>query len=205
MNTTFPARLHALRRERGLTQKEAAAAMGISGALLSHYEKGIRECGLEFLCSAASFYDVSCDYLLGVSNTRRSFNEQFDERDTVQDREFRTGTLFRAATMLGDALAVTDPESAVLLRSYFALSIYRVALRACADGVLPAAWATLPENAAESGSAALMDGLLRRLRGAKTADTKPAEPVCVHTVMENGERLLREAAAAFVGEQQAQR
>ena len=200
MNATFPARLHALRRERGLTQKEAAAALGISGALLSHYEKGIRECGLEFLCAAASFYDVSCDYLLGVSGTRRAFNEQYDERDTQQDREFRTGTLFRAATMLGDALASTDPDAAVLLRSYFALAVYRVALRACADGVLPADWATLPANTAEYGSAALMDGLLRRLRSGEGADAKPAEPVCVHTVMENGERLLREAAAAFVGE-----
>lgn len=39
--------------------------MGISQALLSHYEKGIRECGLDFLVKAAEYYDVSCDYLLG--------------------------------------------------------------------------------------------------------------------------------------------
>lgn len=41
--------------------------MGISQALLSHYEKGIRECGLEFLVRAADYYNVSCDYLLGRS------------------------------------------------------------------------------------------------------------------------------------------
>lgn len=39
--------------------------MGISQALLSHYEKGIRECGLDFLVKTAEYYDVSCDYLLG--------------------------------------------------------------------------------------------------------------------------------------------
>ena len=139
MNEAFSARLSALRKERGLSQKEAAEALGISGALLSHYEKGIRECGLQFICKAAAFYDVSCDYLLGVSNTRRAFNEQFDERDTAQDREFRTGTLFRAATMLSDALAVTNPAAADLLRSYFALAVYRVALQARDEGVLPAA------------------------------------------------------------------
>ena len=34
-----------LRTERGITQKQAAEDLHISQALLSHYEKGIRECG----------------------------------------------------------------------------------------------------------------------------------------------------------------
>ncbi len=33
--------------------------------MLSHYEKGIRECGLDFLVRIADYYNVSCDYLLG--------------------------------------------------------------------------------------------------------------------------------------------
>ena len=36
-----------LRKERGITQKQAAEDLGVSQALLSHYEKGIRECGLQ--------------------------------------------------------------------------------------------------------------------------------------------------------------
>ena len=31
-----------LRKERGITQKQAAEDLGVSQALLSHYEKGIR-------------------------------------------------------------------------------------------------------------------------------------------------------------------
>lgn len=65
MNTTFPRVLTLLRKERGLSQKQAAAELKISQALLSHYEKGIRECGLDFVVRAADFYEVSCDYLLG--------------------------------------------------------------------------------------------------------------------------------------------
>ena len=38
-----------LRKERGITQKQAAEDLGVSQALLSHYEKGIRECGLDFV------------------------------------------------------------------------------------------------------------------------------------------------------------
>ncbi len=65
MNTAFPRVLTLLRKERGISQKEAAAELKVSQALLSHYEKGIRECGLEFVVRAAEFYEVSCDYLLG--------------------------------------------------------------------------------------------------------------------------------------------
>ncbi|MBP3435883.1 MAG: helix-turn-helix transcriptional regulator [Clostridia bacterium] len=65
MNTTFPRTLTLLRKERGISQKQAAAELKISQALLSHYEKGIRECGLDFVVRAADFYEVSCDYLLG--------------------------------------------------------------------------------------------------------------------------------------------
>ncbi len=64
-NTDFPRILTLLRKERGFSQKKAAADLGISQALLSHYEKGIRECGLDFLVRAANYYQVSCDYLLG--------------------------------------------------------------------------------------------------------------------------------------------
>ncbi len=65
MNTTFPRVLTLLRKERGISQKEAALSLKISQALLSHYEKGIRECGLDFVVRAADYYGVSCDYLLG--------------------------------------------------------------------------------------------------------------------------------------------
>lgn len=61
----FPRILNSLRKERGVSQKEAAKNLGVSQALLSHYEKGIRECGLDFVVRAADYYGVSCDYLLG--------------------------------------------------------------------------------------------------------------------------------------------
>ena len=67
MNSDFPRIISLLRKERNISQKQAAADLGVSQALLSHYEKGIRECGLDFLVRAADYYNVSCDYLLGRS------------------------------------------------------------------------------------------------------------------------------------------
>ena len=65
MVKVFARRMTELRRKKGITQKQAALSLGISQALLSHYENGVRECGLDFLVKAAEFYQVSCDYLMG--------------------------------------------------------------------------------------------------------------------------------------------
>ena len=59
-----------LRQEMGISQRKAAAALGISQALLSHYENGIREPGLAFVARACDFYHVSADFLLGRTSSR---------------------------------------------------------------------------------------------------------------------------------------
>lgn len=65
MVVSLSERLVYLRKEKGISQKQAALELNISQALLSHYERGIRECGLEFLMKVADYYGVTCDYLLG--------------------------------------------------------------------------------------------------------------------------------------------
>ncbi len=66
----FAERLRSLRKDLKLSQKEVAMDLGVSQALLSHYERGIRECGLEFLVRIANYYGVSIDYILGRSNSK---------------------------------------------------------------------------------------------------------------------------------------
>lgn len=70
MVTDFPRTLSLLRQEKKLSQKKAAEALGISQALLSHYENGVREPGLSFVVRAADYYGVSSDYLLGRTMAR---------------------------------------------------------------------------------------------------------------------------------------
>jgi transcriptional regulator with XRE-family HTH domain len=67
----FSETLSALRRERKLSQKKAAQELGISQALLSHYENGAREPKLEFVIKACEYYGVSTDYILGRTEDRR--------------------------------------------------------------------------------------------------------------------------------------
>ena len=87
MNADFPRILTLLRKERGISQKEAAKELGISQALLSHYENGIRECGLDFVVRSADFYNVSCDYLLGRSPERSGATLQMEDLPEAENGE----------------------------------------------------------------------------------------------------------------------
>ena len=59
-----------LRYRSGKRQRQVAADLGISQALLSHYENGTREPGLDFLTRACDYYGVTADYLLGRTQTK---------------------------------------------------------------------------------------------------------------------------------------
>lgn len=79
MSSDFSRIITLLRKEKGVTQRKAAEDLGVSQALLSHYEKGIRECGLDFVVRVADYYSVSCDYLLGRSADRSGLTLRVDE------------------------------------------------------------------------------------------------------------------------------
>ena len=70
MSSEFSRTLSLLRRERGVSQRTAASDLGISQALLSHYENGVREPGLSFVVKACDYYNVSADFMLGRTLSR---------------------------------------------------------------------------------------------------------------------------------------
>ena len=66
----FAAVLGELRREKGLSQRQAATELGISQALLSHYENDAREPKLDFVVKVCDYYEVTSDYILGRTKER---------------------------------------------------------------------------------------------------------------------------------------
>ena len=138
-NTSFSRILTLLRKERGLTQKEAAASLGISQALLSHYEKGIRECGLDFVVKAAEFYGVSCDYLLGRSPDRSgltlSVEDIPEDSNDPEDSRYRGSLLpvlskkllINSLSILYDML-LREPDKELVseLTNYLNAAVYKM-------------------------------------------------------------------------------
>ena len=90
MVSDFSRTLSLLRQEKGLSQRKAAAALGISQALLSHYENGIREPGLAFVTKVCNFYHVSADYMLGRTASRDGAMIEYDD---LYDSSDEKGTL----------------------------------------------------------------------------------------------------------------
>lgn len=63
----FQERLAAERKSHGLTQKQLAAAVGLSEVGLQNYEAGRRKPAFDVLISLADYFNVSLDYLVGRS------------------------------------------------------------------------------------------------------------------------------------------
>ena len=127
-----------LRKEKGITQKQAAADLGISQALLSHYEKGLRECGLDFLIKLCDYYNVSSDYILGRSPDRNgavlTVND-LEGAETAKDSHF-SGSILPAMNkrlissslnIVYDMLAkANSKEITGKVSDYLMMSVYRM-------------------------------------------------------------------------------
>lgn len=129
--------LSKMRKERGVSQKKAAADLGISQALLSHYEKGIRECGLDFVIKCSKYYGVTTDYLLGVSENRNGMSN--DVLANITSTDGRSAKTLAQSTkyLLEMASAATDGKKDNYVYDYFMLCAYRGALTLAKAGVLP--------------------------------------------------------------------
>lgn len=137
MNENFSRVLALLRQEKGISQRKAAGELGISQALLSHYEKGAREPGLEFVVKACDFYHVSADYLLGRTLTRDGAVIEAEELvDATQVKESLRGSimaklqkklLINSVSVLFDQIGKTGSRDAVThASSYLSAALYQL-------------------------------------------------------------------------------
>lgn len=119
----FSRTLSLLRQEMGISQRKAAAALGISQALLSHYENGIREPGLAFVPGPATSITCRRTSCWGAHSRDGSIIEAAelydasDEKGTLKGSILATlqkklvvntaGVLFDLLGKCGDRTAIT--------------------------------------------------------------------------------------------------
>lgn len=72
---TYYERIRELRQDEDISQQELGEALGISQHTISQYELHHRRPDPETIIALAKFFNVSTDYLLGVTNTRNKFPE----------------------------------------------------------------------------------------------------------------------------------
>lgn len=143
MDKNFPVILTELRKEKGLSQKEAAAKLGISQALLSHYEKGIRECGQSFLIRVADFYGVTCDYLLGrtaIRNELDTIASKILSDSSAADSAPTGKTFIKAGTLVTQLIKDADTANAMNLDMLYVIALYKIIIIQAKAGNLPKNW-----------------------------------------------------------------
>lgn len=67
-------RLKDLREDADLTQEQLVKLLGMHKTTYTNYEQGKREPPFEMIIKLAKLYDVSIDYIAGLTNHRRSLS-----------------------------------------------------------------------------------------------------------------------------------
>ncbi len=94
--TNLGERIKELRTERKLTQTDIGDLLGVAKTSVSGYEKNVRDPDSHAIIKLASFFNVSTDYLLGVSDYKNKellasrFDKDFDKLTDNQKNQIVT-------------------------------------------------------------------------------------------------------------------
>lgn len=67
----YPERIRGLRQDNDYTQQQIADILGIAQTTYSQYELDKRPMPIDYLVALCKFYDVSADYMLGLTDRKR--------------------------------------------------------------------------------------------------------------------------------------
>ncbi|MBR2621692.1 MAG: helix-turn-helix transcriptional regulator [Clostridia bacterium] len=67
-------RLHDLREDRDISQRQVAENLGLYTTTYARYERGEQEIPLCIAIALAKYYNISLDYLAGLTNEPKKLN-----------------------------------------------------------------------------------------------------------------------------------
>ncbi|MBR1762414.1 MAG: helix-turn-helix transcriptional regulator [Eubacterium sp.] len=194
--TKFAEILSKLRKERGISQKKAATELGISQALLSHYEKGIRECGLDFIIRCSEYYGVTTDYLLGVSENRNGIDSDYLSA-FESDKTYSVSMLSKATKYLLDTVgaSTSDPAEKSFVYDYYLLTLYRGALTLAKAGVIPKELFKIDYSVAKdlaSAAIAMQDAKFVLIEDRSRTGVDSSQRTVINELIEEAEKFIME-------------
>ena len=72
----YTQRLEDLRKDRDLTQEQVAKMLGLKREQYRRYETGINEIKAGFIMKVCRFYNISADYLLGLTDEYKTITKK---------------------------------------------------------------------------------------------------------------------------------
>ncbi|MCC8162035.1 MAG: helix-turn-helix domain-containing protein [Lachnospiraceae bacterium] len=70
---SYVKRIRDLREDHDMTQQQVADYLGTSQTMYARYERGANELPIRHLIMLCKLYNVSSDYILGISDNKRIF------------------------------------------------------------------------------------------------------------------------------------
>lgn len=107
MNRNFSEKLTELRKEQGLSVVELSNLIGFSKSVIYFWENGQREPTAHALYALSKFFNVSTDYLLGLSDDERNILIQKPSLPLEEERLLRA---FRSLNNIEKDKLITDAE-----------------------------------------------------------------------------------------------
>ena len=77
MIMTYVQRIRDLREDMDITQEEVAKILNTTQGYYSKYELGIRKLPIDHLITLCKFYNVTADYILGLTDNRKKLSKWF--------------------------------------------------------------------------------------------------------------------------------
>lgn len=74
-------RLKEIRQDKDLYQKDIAKVLNMSQKQYSLYETGVRLIPIDKLATLAKYYNTSVDYLIGLTDERKSYKRSILEKN----------------------------------------------------------------------------------------------------------------------------
>lgn len=160
----------------------------MSQAVLSHYENGVREPGLEFVVRAAEYYHVSTDFLLGRTVMREDFavapqelsklrtDEESGQKDTRDYYATNKKLILHSLALVFDMANQTESLHLISnLTMYVNVVIYKLFRQICrlAGAEMSEELFSIPETVWENLSDAELELCEVRIRASKKDEVPP--------------------------------
>ncbi len=106
----FNVRLKQIRQKHNMTQSELAEILDLKPTAISNYESERNEPSFDKLIALSKYFDVSCDYLLGITDSYLPIGGEVLDKDIVE---------------FFDLYQQLTPENTVEIRNYIKYLLFK--------------------------------------------------------------------------------
>lgn len=112
-------KLKSLRTEKGLSLRELASELNISYSSLGKYERGEQQPSFETLTKIANYFNVTTDYLIGITNSKFPENRNISDELNLSDEAVNKLKKLPLTISKDNGISLSDILNAVILQSEF--------------------------------------------------------------------------------------